>query len=64
MSTPVTNIESLQHEGRTFQPLPEFAAKAQIKSMAEFEGLRAEAAADPEKFWARFAESELHWFKK
>ena len=32
--------------------------------MAELETLRAEASADPEGFWARFAESELHWFKK
>ena len=31
--------------------------------MAELEKLRAEAAADPEAFWARMAE-ELHWFKK
>ena len=31
--------------------------------MAELEKLRAEAAADPESFWARMAE-ELHWFKK
>ncbi|HEU4872434.1 MAG TPA: acetate--CoA ligase, partial [Pyrinomonadaceae bacterium] len=33
------------------------------KSMAELERLRAEAAADPESFWARMAE-ELHWFKR
>lgn len=32
--------------------------------MEELEALRSEATADPEKFWARFAESELHWFKK
>lgn len=64
MSSPVTNIESLQAEGRTFQPPTEFAAQAHIKSMAELEALRAEAAVDPEKFWARYAESELHWFKK
>jgi acetyl-CoA synthetase len=64
MSSPVTNIESLQAEGRTFQPSPEFAAQAHVKSMAELEALRVEAAADPEKFWARYAESELHWFKK
>jgi acetyl-CoA synthetase len=63
MSTP-TNIESLQHEDRIFQPPPEFAANAHIKSMQELEALRTEAAADPEKFWARYAESELHWFKK
>src|SRR3989440_11226693 len=64
MSSSATNIESLQHEGRVFPPPPEFAAQAQIKSMAELEALRAEAQADPEKFWARYAESELHWFQK
>src|SRR5437899_2984171 len=64
MSSATTNIESLQHEGRTFPPPKEFAEKAHIKSMAELEALRAAANADPEGFWARFAERELHWFKK
>jgi len=32
--------------------------------MEDLEQLRAEASADPEAFWARFAEQELHWFKK
>src|SRR5437879_6665567 len=59
-----TNIESLQTEGRVFQPPSSFADRAHVKSMAELETLRAEASADPEGFWARFAESELHWFKK
>src|SRR5712675_1069107 len=59
-----TNIESFQHEERVFPPPTEFAAKAHIKSMAELEALRAEASADPEAFWARLAETELHWFKK
>src|SRR5204862_4620399 len=59
-----TNIESLQVEGRIFQPPETFAAMSHIKSMAELEALRAEASADPEAFWARLAESELHWFKK
>jgi acetyl-CoA synthetase len=63
MSSPTTNIESLQHEDRLFPPPPEFAVKAHIKSMEELERLRAEASADPEGFWARMAE-ELHWFKK
>ncbi len=63
MSSPATNIESLQHEDRVFPPPAEFAAKAHIKSMEELEALRAEASADPEEFWARMAE-ELHWFKK
>jgi acetyl-CoA synthetase len=63
MSTPTTNIESLQQEDRLFPPPESFSQKAHIKSMAELERLRAEASADPEAFWARMAE-ELHWFKK
>ena len=63
MSTTTTNIESLQNEERVFHPPTAFAEKAHIKSMAELEALRAEAEADPEEFWARMAESELHWFK-
>src|SRR3954468_19585284 len=62
MSSGTTNIESVMHEERVFPPRPEFAAGAHIKSMAELEALRAEADADPEKFWARMAETELHWF--
>ena len=64
MSSVTTNIESLQHEARIFPPSKAFAEQAHIKSMAELEALRAEASADPEKFWARFAENELHWFRK
>src|SRR5258708_27327507 len=63
MSSATTNIESFQHEDRVFPPPAEFAARAHIKSMAELEALRAEASADPEAFWARLAEGELHWFK-
>jgi len=58
------NIESVLHEERVFPPPESFAEQAHVKSMAELEALRAEASADPEGFWARFAESELHWFKK
>src|SRR5438445_10585206 len=64
MSSNTKNIESLQHEKRVFPPPKAFAEQAHIKSMDELEALRAEANAEPEKFWARFAESELHWFKK
>ncbi|PYS57562.1 MAG: acetate--CoA ligase [Acidobacteria bacterium] len=64
MSVVSTNIESLQQEERVFHPPKSFADRAHIKSMAELEALRTEASADPEGFWARFAESELHWFKK
>ena len=63
MSTVTSNIESVLQEERHFPPPREFAQRAHIKSMAELERLRAEAAADPESFWARMAE-ELHWFKR
>jgi acetyl-CoA synthetase len=64
MSSVTTNIESLQTEERIFPPAKAFAEKAHIKSMAELEALRAEAVRHPEKFWARFAEGELRWFRK
>ena len=64
MSTPTTNIKSLQQEERVFPPPPAFAEKAHITSQAELDSLRAEASADPEAFWGRMADSELHWFKK
>src|SRR3954447_8530617 len=63
MSSVTTNIESVLQEERIFPPPQSFSESAHIKSMAELESLRAEAAADPESFWARMAE-ELHWFKK
>ena len=57
------NIDSTLDEQRSFPPSPEFAAKAQIKSLAEYEALYKESVEQPEKFWARAAE-QLHWFKK
>src|SRR5438876_2869071 len=58
-----TAIESVLNEHRLFPPPPEFAANANINSVAEYEKLCAEAAADPESFWAKQAES-LDWFRK
>lgn len=56
-------IESILTEDRVFPPPAEFAANAHITSFEEYEKLYAEAAADPEAFWAKQAE-DLHWFKK
>ncbi|MCA1620278.1 MAG: acetate--CoA ligase [Acidobacteria bacterium] len=64
MSSSTTNIESVLHEERVFPPPPEFSERAHVKSLEELEALRREAAADPEAFWARMAEAELHWFRK
>jgi acetyl-CoA synthetase len=49
-------------EERLFPPPAEFAAKARIKSMEQYEQLWKEAAADIAGFWGKMA-GELHWFK-
>lgn len=56
-------IESVLNEHRIFAPPAEFAEKAHIKSLGEYEALYREAAADPEAFWAKQAEN-LDWFEK
>ncbi len=45
-----------------FPPPAEFARRARIGSLAAYEALWQEAAADTEKFWGQLA-GELHWFK-
>jgi len=55
-------VVNVMKEGRLFPPPAEFAAKARIKSMAEYENLWKEAAADIPAFWGKMA-GELHWFK-
>jgi len=58
-----STIESILHENRLFQPSAEFSQQAVVKSLAEYEQLYAQAKADPEKFWANLATTELHWFQ-
>lgn len=59
-----STIESILQEKRLFPPTPEFSQNAQIKSLEEYQQLYEKAKADPQKFWAELAETELHWFKK
>jgi acetyl-CoA synthetase len=61
MSSP---IESVLKESRLFPPPADFAARAHIKSMAEYERLWQRGKDDPEGFWAEQAARKLHWFKK
>ncbi len=61
-STAAGQLDTVMHEQRLFPPRAEFAGRAKIKSLAEYEKLWNEAAADPEKFWGNLA-GELHWFK-
>jgi len=56
-----TNMESLLREDRVFPPPAEFAAKAHIKSLADYEALYRRSVDDPETFWAEAA-AELDWF--
>ena len=57
------NIDSILDEQRKFECPPEFALKAHLKSLAEYEALYRESLEEPDKFWGRAAE-DLHWFKK
>jgi acetyl-CoA synthetase len=52
-------LDTLLREDRRFPPPAEFAAKAHVSSGEVYR----EAEADPEGYWARWAE-ELHWFRK
>ncbi len=58
-----SNIESVLQETRMFPPPADFAAKAHVKSFAEYEAIYEEAAKDPVAFWEKQAE-KLHWFKR
>ncbi len=55
-------IVNVMKEARLFPPPKEFAAKARIGSMEQYEKLWKEAAGDLEGFWGKMGH-ELHWFK-
>ena len=57
-----TDITSILHENRKFPPPTAFAEAAHVKSLAEYEALRQQAADDPEAFWAAQATEHLSWF--
>ena len=60
-SKPSQNFESLMREDRVFAPPAEFAAKARIGSLEEYERMYAHSVEDPEGFWGEAAR-ELEWF--
>ena len=58
-----TNFESLLRENRVFPPPAEFAAKAHISSLQQYEAMYRHSIEHPEEFWAEAA-GELDWFTK
>jgi acetyl-CoA synthetase len=59
----MSSIESMLQEQRLFEPPADFAQKAHIKSLEEYERLYQTAERDPEKFWGEIA-AQLHWFRR
>jgi acetyl-CoA synthetase len=55
-------VNTVMQEARLFPPTAEFSAKARIGSLAAYEAMWNEAAADTETFWKKLA-GELHWFQ-
>lgn len=55
-------IVNVMKEDRLFPPSQQFADKARIGSLKQYEDMWNEANADIEDFWGRLA-GELHWFK-
>src|SRR6187402_2890335 len=62
IATDAGQLDTVMQEERRFAPPPDFAAKAHIKSLAQYEQMWNDAAADIEKFWGDMA-GELHWFE-
>ncbi len=58
------DFDSLMKENRHFPPPADFAGRAHVKSLEEYERLYRESIERPDEFWARQAEEHLHWFRK
>ncbi len=59
----MSDIESVQKEGRRFEPPQAFRERAHIQSLEQYRALYARSIEDPEGFWGEQAES-LVWQKK
>jgi len=56
-----TNLDSSLRENRVFAPPVEFAAKAHVRSLEQYEAMYRRSVEEPEAFWAEAA-LELEWF--
>jgi acetyl-CoA synthetase len=57
------SITSILVENRVFPPPPDFAKRAHIKSLEEYEALWNKAKNDPTEFWGEVGQM-LHWHRK
>ena len=58
----MSNIQSVMHESRVFEPSSAWKAEANVRS-ADFEAMNQKAASDFEGFWADLARATLEWHK-
>ena len=56
------HLSSSLRETRVFAPPAEFAAKARVGSLAEYDAMYRRSVEEPEAFWAEAA-GELEWFR-
>ena len=59
----MSEIESLMHEDRVFNPPADFVKNAAISGMDAYNALCAEAEKDYEGFWGRLARENVEWHK-
>ena len=59
----MSNIQSVMHENRVFNPSDAFVKQANVSGMAAYQALCAEAEKDYAGFWARLARETLLWHK-
>ena len=59
----MSNIQSILHETRVFNPSDEFVKQANVSGMAAYQALCKAAEQDYEGFWAKLARETLLWKK-
>ncbi len=59
----MSNIESVMHESRVFEPSAEAVRNATISGMDAYRALATEAQRDPDGFWSRLAKEHVLWHK-
>ncbi len=59
----MSNIQSVMHENRVFNPSEEFVKQANVSGMAAYKAMCAEAEKDYAGYWAKLARETLLWKK-